>query len=433
MRMYDIIRKKRDGGELSKEEIDFFIDGYVKGEIPDYQASALLMAIFCNGMNFDETVALTFAVRDSGQRLDFSSINGIRVDKHSTGGVGDKTSLVVAPLVASLGVKVAKMSGRGLGHTGGTIDKLESIPGFKTDISEEEFLKNVNEIGVCIVGQNKDLAPADKKLYALRDVTATVDSLPLVVSSIMGKKLAADDDCIVLDVKTGSGAFTKTIEESRKLAKTMVEIGKQAGKKMLALITDMDRPLGDAIGNTLEVKEAIDTLNGHGPEDFTEICVILATNMLYLAGKGSVEDCEKMVKGALADRSALETLKKMVKAQGGDVECIENPDKFAKAPYVMSVKAKKSGYIQRVDTEGYGISSLLLGAGRNTKEESIDFSAGIVLKKKTGDYVNEGDEIALMHTSEEKRFAPALEKFYASTIIGDEEPQKRPIVLDRVE
>ena len=433
MRMYDIIRKKRDGGELSKEEINFFIDGYVKGEIPDYQASALLMSIFFNGMSFDETVALTFAVRDSGQRLDFSSVNGIRVDKHSTGGVGDKTSLVVAPLVASLGVKVAKMSGRGLGHTGGTIDKLESIPNFKTDIPEEEFLKNVNEIGVCIVGQNKDLAPADKKLYALRDVTATVDSLPLVVSSIMGKKLAADDDCIVLDVKTGSGAFAKTRDESRKLAKTMVEIGKQAGKKMLALITDMDRPLGNAIGNTLEVKEAIDTLNGHGPEDFTEICVILATNMLYLAGKGSVDECEKAVKGALADGSALETFKKMVRAQGGDVECIENPDKFAKAPYVLSVKAKKSGYIQRVDTEGYGISSLLLGAGRNTKEESIDFSAGIVLKKKTGDYVCEDDEIAVMHTSEEKRFAPALEKFYASTTIGDEKPQKRPIVLDRVE
>ena len=302
MRMYDIIRKKRDGGELTKQEINFFIDGYVKGEIPDYQASALLMAIFFRGMSFDETVALTFAVRDSGQRLDFSAINGIRVDKHSTGGVGDKTSLVVAPLVASLGVKVAKMSGRGLGHTGGTIDKLESIPGFKTDISEEEFLKNVNEIGVCIVGQNKDLAPADKKLYALRDVTATVDSMPLVVSSIMGKKLAADDDCIVLDVKTGSGAFTKTIEASRDLAKTMVEIGKQAGKKMLALITDMDRPLGDAIGNTLEVKEAIDTLNGHGPEDFTEICVILATNMLYLAGKGSLEECENLEIGRASCR-----------------------------------------------------------------------------------------------------------------------------------
>lgn len=433
MRMYDIIRKKRDGGELTTQEIKFFIDGYVKGEIPDYQASALLMAIFFKGMNFRETADLTFAVRDSGQRLDFSAINGIRVDKHSTGGVGDKTSLVVAPLVASLGVKVAKMSGRGLGHTGGTIDKLESIPGFKTDLSEEEFLKNVNEIGVCIVGQNRDLAPADKKLYALRDVTATVDSLPLVVSSIMGKKLAADDDCIVLDVKTGSGAFAKSLEDSRMLAKVMVDIGKQAGKKMLALITDMDRPLGNAIGNTLEVKEAIDTLNGHGPEDFTVICIILATNMLYLAGKGSMEECEKAVKGAIADKSALETFKKMVKAQGGDASFIDNPDKFAKAPFKRSVKAKKSGYIHHVDTEGYGISSLLLGAGRNTKEESIDFSAGIVLKKKTGDYVKEGEELAVMYTSEENRFESAINKFYASTVILNDEPKKRPLVLDRVE
>lgn len=433
MRMYDIIRKKRDGGELTTQEIKFFIDGYVKGEIPDYQASALLMAIFFKGMNFRETADLTFAVRDSGQRLDFSAINGIRVDKHSTGGVGDKTSLVVAPLVASLGVKVAKMSGRGLGHTGGTIDKLESIPGFKTDLSEEEFLKNVNEIGVCIVGQNRDLAPADKKLYALRDVTATVDSLPLVVSSIMGKKLAADDDCIVLDVKTGSGAFAKSLEDSRMLAKVMVDIGKQAGKKMLALITDMDRPLGNAIGNTLEVKEAIDTLNGHGPEDFTVICIILATNMLYLAGKGSMEECEKAVKGAIADKSTLETFKKMVKAQGGDASFIDNPDKFAKAPFKRSVKAKKSGYIHHVDTEGYGISSLLLGAGRNTKEESIDFSAGIVLKKKTGDYVKEGEELAVMYTSEENRFESAINKFYASTVILNDEPKKRPLVLDRVE
>ena len=429
MRMYDIIRKKRDGGELTTQEIKFFIDGYVKGEIPDYQASALLMAIFFKGMNFRETADLTFAVRDSGQRLDFSAINGIRVDKHSTGGVGDKTSLVVAPLVASLGVKVAKMSGRGLGHTGGTIDKLESIPGFKTDLSEEEFLKNVNEIGVCIVGQNRDLAPADKKLYALRDVTATVDSLPLVVSSIMGKKLAADDDCIVLDVKTGSGAFAKSLEDSRTLAKVMVDIGKQAGKKMLALITDMDRPLGNAIGNTLEVKEAIDTLNGHGPEDFTEICIILATNMLYLAGKGSMEECE----GAIADKSALKTFKKMVKAQGGDASFIDNPDKFAKAPFKRSVKAQKSGYIHHVDTEGYGISSLLLGAGRNTKEESIDFSAGIVLKKKTGDYVKEGEELAVMYTSDENRFESAINKFYASTVILNDEPKKRPLVLDRVE
>ncbi len=433
MRMYDIIRKKRDGGELTTQEIKFFIDGYVKGEIPDYQASALLMAIFFNGMNFQETADLTFAVRDSGQRLDFSAIKGIRVDKHSTGGVGDKTSLVVAPLVASLGVKVAKMSGRGLGHTGGTIDKLEAIPGFRTDLSEEEFLNNVNQIGVCIVGQNKDLAPADKKLYALRDVTATVDSLPLVVSSIMGKKLAADDDCIVLDVKTGSGAFAKSLEDSRTLAKVMVDIGKQAGKKMLALITDMDRPLGNAIGNTLEVKEAIDTLNGHGPEDFTEICVILATNMLYLAGKGSMEECEKMVKAAIADKRALDTFKKMVVAQGGDVSFIDNPDKFATAPHKRSVKAQKSGYIHHVDTEGYGISSLLLGAGRNTKEENIDFAAGIVLKKKTGDYVKEGEELCVMYTSDEKRFEGAVNKFYESTVILSDEPKKRPLVLDRVE
>lgn len=433
MRMYDIIRKKRDGGELATQEIKFFIDGYVKGEIPDYQASALLMAIFFNGMNFQETADLTFAVRDSGQRLDFSAIKGIRVDKHSTGGVGDKTSLVVAPLVASLGVKVAKMSGRGLGHTGGTIDKLEAIPGFRTDLSEEEFLNNVNKIGVCIVGQNKDLAPADKKLYALRDVTATVDSLPLVVSSIMGKKLAADDDCIVLDVKTGSGAFAKSLEDSRTLAKVMVDIGKQAGKKMLALITDMDRPLGNAIGNTLEVKEAIDTLNGHGPEDFTEICVILATNMLYLAGKGSMEECENMVKAAIADKRALDTFKKMVVAQGGDVSFIDNPDKFATAPHKRSVKAQKSGYIHHVDTEGYGISSLLLGAGRNTKEENIDFAAGIVLKKKTGDYVKEGEELCMMYTSDEKRFEGAVNKFYESTVILSDEPKKRPLVLDRVE
>lgn len=384
-------------------------------------------------MNFQETADLTFAVRDSGQRLDFSAIKGIRVDKHSTGGVGDKTSLVVAPLVASLGVKVAKMSGRGLGHTGGTIDKLEAIPGFRTDLSEEEFLNNVNQIGVCIVGQNKDLAPADKKLYALRDVTATVDSLPLVVSSIMGKKLAADDDCIVLDVKTGSGAFAKSLEDSRTLAKVMVDIGKQAGKKMLALITDMDRPLGNAIGNTLEVKEAIDTLNGHGPEDFTEICVILATNMLYLAGKGSMEECEKMVKAAIADKRALDTFKKMVVAQGGDVSFIDNPDKFATAPHKRSVKAQKSGYIHHVDTEGYGISSLLLGAGRNTKEENIDFAAGIVLKKKTGDYVKEGEELCVMYTSDEKRFEGAVNKFYESTVILSDEPKKRPLVLDRVE
>lgn len=433
MRMYDVIKKKRDGLALTEQEIHFFIDGYVKGEIPDYQAAAFLMAVYYKGMNLDETRALTFAVRDSGVTLDFSNIDGIRVDKHSTGGVGDKTSLVVAPIVASLGVKVAKMSGRGLGHTGGTIDKLEAIPGFKTDLSEEEFISIVNDLGVAIVGQSHELAPADKKLYALRDVTATVDCLPLIVSSIMGKKLAADDDCIVLDVKTGSGAFCKTVEESVRLASVMVDIGKSAGKKMLALITDMDRPLGANIGNSLEVIEAINTLNGNGPEDFTEVCIILATNMIYLAGKGTMEECEKMVKNAIADGSALETLAKMVKAQHGDEKVIYNPELFPKAKYSREVKADKSGYIVRVDTEGYGIASLMLGAGRNTKEEDIDYSAGITLVKKTGDKVEVGDVIAVMYTNDENRFNGAVDRFMKSTEIADEKPEARPLVFERVE
>lgn len=433
MRMYDLIKKKRDGEALSEEEIKFFIDGYVKGDIPDYQASAFLMAVYFKGMNMEETRALTFAVRDSGATLDFSNISGLRVDKHSTGGVGDKTSLVVTPIVASLGVKVAKMSGRGLGHTGGTIDKLESIPGFKTDLTEEEFISIVNEVGIAIVGQSKELAPADKKLYALRDVTATVDCLPLIVSSIMGKKLAADDDCIVLDVKTGSGAFAKTVEESVTLAKAMVDIGKSAGKKMLALITDMDRPLGANVGNSLEVIEAIETLKGKGPEDFTEVCIILATNMLYLAEKGSMEECEKMVKKSIEDGSALETLAKMVEAQGGDKSVIYNPDLFKKAPYKKDIKAEKSGYIYSVDTEGYGIASLMLGAGRNTKEEEIDHSAGLTILKKTGDKVEKGEVIAVAYTSEEWRFENAIRRFNESTIIKDKQPEARPLVFERVE
>ena len=433
MRMFDIIRKKRDGEELTSEEIRFFIENYVSGEIPDYQASALLMAIYFKGMNAREIADLTFAVRDSGARLDFSAIKGVRVDKHSTGGVGDKTSLVVAPLVATLGAKVAKMSGRGLGHTGGTIDKLESIPGFNTSLETDEFIKNVNEIGVCIVGQSHDLAPADKKLYALRDVTATIDSLPLVVSSIMGKKLAADDDCIVLDVKTGSGAFTKTLEASRELASVMVDIGKRAGKKMLALITDMDRPLGNAIGNSLEVIEAIDTLNGHGPADFTEICLILASNMLFLAGQGSVEECRVRCEKALHDGSALETFAKMVRAQGGDDSVIYDPSKFAKAKFALEVGATKRGYIAGVDTEGYGRASLLLGAGRNTKEDAIDFSAGIILKKKTGDFVEKGETIAVLYSSDEAKFEEATKVLLASTLIMPDRPQERPLVLDRIE
>jgi pyrimidine-nucleoside phosphorylase len=431
--MYDIIKKKRDGLALSEAEIHFFIDGYVKGEIPDYQASAFLMAVYYKGMNLDETRALTFAVRDSGVTLDFSNIDGIRVDKHSTGGVGDKTSLVVAPIVASLGVKVAKMSGRGLGHTGGTIDKLESIPGFKTDLSEDEFISIVNDLGVAIVGQSHELAPADKKLYALRDVTATVDCLPLIVSSIMGKKLAADDDCIVLDVKTGSGAFAKTVEESVRLARIMVDIGKSAGKKMLALITDMDRPLGANIGNSLEVIEAINTLKGNGPDDFTEVCIILATNMLYLAGKGTMDQCEAMVKQSIADGSALDTLAKMVEAQHGNPAVIYNPDLFEKAKFSREVKAERGGYITRVDTEGYGIASLMLGAGRNTKEESIDYSAGITLLKKTGDKVDKDEVIAVMYTNDQGRFEGAVNRFNQATTIDDYKPEERPLVFERVE
>lgn len=431
--MYDIIKKKRDGGKLSEAEINWFIDGYVKGEIPDYQASALLMAIYFQGMDLEETAALTMAVRDSGDKLDFSDVNGLRVDKHSTGGVGDKTSLIVAPIVATLGVKVAKMSGRGLGHTGGTIDKLEAIPGLKTDIPKDEFIDIVNKTGIAIVGQSQDLAPADKLLYALRDVTATVESKPLIVSSIMGKKLAADDDCIVLDVKTGSGSFMKTIEDSKSLAKMMVDIGKKAGKKMLALITDMDRPLGYNIGNALEVKEAIATLNGKGPDDLTEICIDLAANMLYLAEKGTLDECTEAVKRVINDGSALRTLAEMAKAQGGDERVIYNPELFETAQYEHEVLADKEGYIYSVNTEGYGTAALLLGAGRNTKEDVIDFSAGIILNKKTGDYVKRGDKIATLYTNRQSKISESEKMLLASTVISDEKPAYRPIILAKVE
>ncbi|MBR2442201.1 MAG: pyrimidine-nucleoside phosphorylase [Clostridia bacterium] len=433
MRMYDIIQKKRDGGALSAAEIEWFIDGYVKGKIPDYQAAALCMAIYFKGMNLEETTALTFAVRDSGERLDFSEIHGLRVDKHSTGGVGDKTSLVVTPIVASLGVKVAKMSGRGLGHTGGTIDKLEAIPGFCTDLPVDKFKEIVNEVGIAIVGQNASLAPADKLLYALRDVTATVDSLPLIVSSIMGKKLAADDDCIVLDVKTGSGSFMKTPQKSKELAEWMVEIGKRAGKRMRALITDMDRPLGYAIGNSLEVVEAVETLKGQGPEDLTELCVALASHILELAEKGNYAECERMVRKAIEDRTALDTFAKMVEAQGGDKEWILHPELFPKAKFKHTVRAKTKGYVVSVDTESYGVASLLLGAGRNTKEDVIDMAAGIYLQAKTGDFVNEGDPIAILYSEKEERFAAAEAKLLEATKIGENKPKEEPLVLDIVE
>ena len=434
MRMYDLIQRKRDGGALTEEEIRWFVEGYTKGTIPDYQASALCMAIYFRGMTIEETSYLTFAIRDSGEKLHFEGIEGVRVDKHSTGGVGDKTSLVVAPLVATFGVKVAKISGRGLGHTGGTIDKLESIKGFRTDIPTEEMIRIVNRTGLAIVGQNAELAPADKKLYALRDVTATVDSMPLIVSSIMGKKLAADDDCIVLDVKTGSGSFMKTLEDSRKLADMMVEIGKRAGKKMLALITDMDRPLGYAIGNALEVQEAIETLNGNGPEDLTKICVCLAAHMIALAGccGGDYGICERKVWELIRSGEAIQTLADMVYEQGGESMWIHHPEFFPRAKRSRIVRAPESGFITGVDTEGYGVTSLLLGAGRNTKEDRIDPAAGILLQAKTGDRVDRGEPLAFLFADSEERLDAAEAKFLQSTRIGDAAPEKRPLILDIV-
>ena len=433
MRMYDIIKTKRDGGALSEAEIRFFTEGYVKGEIPDYQAAALCMAIFYQGMTTEETTALTLAIRDSGDKLSFPNIKELRVDKHSTGGVGDKTSLVIAPVVASLGVKVAKMSGRGLGHTGGTIDKLEAIRGFRTDMETAEFERIVNETGIAIVGQSMSLAPADKLLYALRDVTATVDSMPLIASSIMGKKLAADDDCIVLDVKSGSGSFMKSEEDSRALAQLMVDIGKRAGKRMMAFITDMDRPLGYAIGNSLEVIEALEVLRGEGPEDLRELCVALAAGMLYLVDRGSLAECEVMVRETLKNGAALDTFAKMVAAQGGDPSWIYEPDRFPKAACEHVVASPENGFITGVDAEGYGIASLLLGAGRNTKEDEIDFAAGIRLLKKTGDAVKAGEPIAVLYAAHESLFDSAEKKFLAFTRIGAKAPDLRPLILGTVE
>ena len=430
MRMYDVIKKKRDGGVLSSEEIRAFVEGYTNGSIPDYQAAALCMAIYFRGMNDEETTELTLAVRDSGERLDTSRIKGLRVDKHSTGGVGDKTSLVVAPIVASLGLTVAKMSGRGLGHTGGTIDKLEAIPGFCTDLAVSEFERIVNETGIAIVGHSATLAPADKMLYALRDVTATVDSMPLIASSIMGKKLAADDDCIVLDVKTGSGSFMKDLEDSRTLAKLMVAIGKRAGKRISALITDMDRPLGYAVGNSLEVVEAIETLQGKGPEDLLELSLALTAQILFLADKGTLEECRAMAQDAITSGRALDTFAKMVEAQGGNAEFIYHPENFAKAPYVREVKVDKDGYIASVDTEKYGLASLLLGAGRNTKEDEIDLSAGYLLKKKTGDAVKAGDTLAILYASREELFDAAERTLLNATTITAEAPEKRPLIFE---
>ncbi len=409
MRMYDLILKKKHGEELTTDEIKYMINGFTEGTIPDYQMSAMTMAICFQGMSKRETVDLTLAIRDSGDVLDLSEIKGVKVDKHSTGGVGDKTSLALTPIIAALGVPVAKMSGRGLGHTGGTIDKLECFPGFTTGISEETFLKNVNEIQIAIAGQTANLAPADKKLYALRDVTGTVDNMSLIASSIMSKKLASGSDAIVLDVKTGNGAFMKTYEDSVALAEEMVSIGNLAGKKTAAVITDMDQPLGYAVGNSLEVIEAIETLRGNGPEDFKQVVFALGSLMLQLAGKAENDtDAIAKIESVIADGSALDKFAAFVKAQGGDSDYVYHPEKFPKAAIEKKVVAKGTGYVKRILAEDIGIACMTLGGGRETKESEIDLSVGIILNKKNADEIKTGEVLATVYGNDTEKVEKAV-------------------------
>lgn len=412
MRMYDLIMKKRNGGILSTEEINFMIDGYQKGEIPDYQMSAMMMAIYFKGMNPEETLDLTMAMVHSGEILDLKDISGITVDKHSTGGVGDKTSLALTPMVAACGIKVAKMSGRGLGHTGGTIDKLESFQGFSTDMTSDKFHRQVEEIGIAIMGQTKDLAPVDKKLYALRDVTATVDNMSLIAASIMSKKIAAGADAICLDVKTGSGAFMKSEEDAVSLAKEMVAIGKGAGRTTIAVITDMDQPLGNMVGNALEVEEAIDTLNGQGPKDFEELCLTLGSYMLLLGEKAkTIHEARNMLLEVIQNGKALEQFATFIEAQGGNKEAVYHKELLPKAGIQTPVLSEKSGYVSKIACDEIGICSLILGGGRETKESDIDLSVGICLKKKKGDYVKIGDCLCILHGNDPEKIQDAKERF----------------------
>lgn len=433
MRMYDIILKKRANLPLSDKEIRFVIDGYVKGEIPDYQVSALLMTIVFNGMNGRELGTLTLAMAQSGNMVDLSNIDGITVDKHSTGGVGDKTTLIIAPLVAACGGKVAKMSGRGLGHTGGTIDKMESIPNLKVSLEQDAFIDQVNKIGLAVIGQSEGLAPADKKLYALRDVTGTVDSIPLIASSVMSKKLASGAQAILLDVKVGSGAFMKNIEDARELAKAMVDIGKENGRSVKAILTDMDRPLGHAIGNALEIREVINTLKGHGPEDLTHECIIMAAHMLVLSRMCDYETALNRVQQALDSGAALERLRLMIEAQGGDSRVIDDDRVLTIGKFTYDVTSPQDGYITHMNTERCGIASVMLGAGRTVKDGPIDYSAGIVMHKKTGDAVSMGERIATLYASDESLFTNAAQTYLAAITIGDTASKVMDTILDIVE
>lgn len=430
--MVDIIERKRDGYALTKEEIDFFIEGYTKGDIPDYQASAFAMAIVFQGMNKDEIAYLTDAMRLSGETIDLSDIKGIKVDKHSTGGVGDKTSLVLGPLVASCGAKLAKMSGRGLGHTGGTLDKMESIPGMRIGLSEEEFKSQVNRIGIAIMGQTAELDPADKKLYALRDVTGTVESIPLIASSIMSKKLSSGSDAILLDVKYGSGAFMKTIQKAKELALTMVGIGDKLGRDTRAIITDMDEPLGLAVGNALEVKEAIATLSGHGPKDLVELCVKAGGIMLTQAHIAKDEqEGEKLIEHAISSGAGLAKLRELVEAQGGDPTYIDDPSKFPVAGKSIEIRSDKEGYVHRIDSLSVGVSAMKLGAGRKTMDDVIDMSAGVVLSKKVGDKVEKGELLCTAYTNIEG-FDEAIAELRNAFEINLDRPAHRPIVHDYI-
>lgn len=425
MRMYDLIMKKRNGAALSAEEIDWMVAEYTADKIPDYQMSAMMMAVYFQGMTGEETAALTMAMARSGDMLDLSAIEGVKADKHSTGGVGDKTSIALMPMVAACGLKIAKMSGRGLGHTGGTIDKLESFPGFSTEISTAHFIEQVNRIGISIMGQTLTLAPADKKLYALRDVTATVDNLSLIASSIMSKKLASGADAIVLDVKTGSGAFMKKEEDAFALAREMVMLGKSAGRKTIAVVTDMDQPLGCAVGNALEVKEAIETLRGNGPEDFVTLCMTLGTQMLLAGGKAETnKQAEEMLRRVIEDGSALRKLAQFVEAQGGNASAVYDTSLLPQASLVEEIRSEEEGYLTRMVCDEVGTCALMLGGGRETKESEIDLSVGLMLQKKVGDYVKKGDAIAAIYANDEGKLAKAKTRFLKACYFGEKAPER---------
>ena len=433
MRMYDMILKKRQGIELTDSELQWLIHGYVAGDIPDYQMSAFLMAVIFKGMTPKELGAFTMAMAHSGDMVDLSAIKGIKVDKHSTGGVGDKTTLVIASLVAACGGVVAKMSGRGLGHTGGTIDKMESIPGLRTELSEEEFRNQVNNIGVAVIGQSSNIAPADKKIYALRDVTATVDSIPLIASSIMSKKLASGADAILLDVKVGSGAFMKTIDDARLLAQAMVDIGNANGRIVKAVITDMDRPLGQAIGNALEIAEVIQTLKGRGPQDLTHECLVMATHLLVMSEKGDYDNCYSMVQTALQNGAGLAKLRELIVAQGGKGQVVDDTSLLGSARFTYDIRASKAGYIAHMNTEDCGIASVMLGAGRIVKDGPIDMTAGIVMHKKTGDAVVAGDVLATLYANDESLFEEAERAYVQALTIGTEASTIGETILGFVE